>query len=25
MVMYHRHGKRYHKGEPEAATFTLDI
>ena len=24
-VMYHRHGKRYHKGEPEAATFTLDI
>ena len=25
MVMYHRHGKRYHKGEPEAAAFTLDI
>jgi len=24
-VMYHCHGKRYHKGEPEAATFTLDI
>ena len=24
-VMYHRHGKRYHKDEPEAATFTLDI
>lgn len=25
LVMYHRHGKRYHKGEPEAANFTLDI
>ncbi|MEE2996696.1 MAG: hypothetical protein VX700_06075 [Pseudomonadota bacterium] len=24
-VIYHRHGKRYHKGEPEAATFTLNI
>ena len=24
-VIYHRHGKRYHKGEPEARTFTLDI
>ena len=25
LVVYHRHGKRYHKAEPEAATFTLDI
>ena len=24
-VMYHRLGKRYHKGEPNAQTFTLDI
>ena len=24
-VIYHRHGKRYHKAEPEAETFTLDI
>ena len=25
LVHYRRLGKRYHKGEPEAATFTLDI
>ena len=24
-VHYHRHGKRYHKAEPEAATFKLDL